>query len=170
MCSSAAHIYKVERNRCGLILLNSLSPWYCMMLKPLDLYFSLTISIPFFSSTLPWPVHAWMECKLILAGFVSKYGWLLIKNLSIRRLMSLWSFSIVNVSGALWIFSMCPGCLRTGFTLRMATWFLQMAPSLSMWQTVMGKFWCGLPFTMALNFLLEGNPIACCRILTVSSP
>ena len=40
-----------------------------------------------------------------------------------------------------------------------------MASALSMSATVMGKFQSRLPFTMLLNFVLEGNPIAHFRIL-----
>ena len=45
-----------------------------------------------------------------------------------------------------------------------------MASEVSTSETVTGKFWSWLPFTMILNFVLEGNPLACCRILAAPAP
>ena len=45
-----------------------------------------------------------------------------------------------------------------------------MASALSMSAHVMGNFWCWLPFTMILNFVMVGNIIALSIILEESDP
>ena len=93
------------------------NPWICMLVW-------IYIDRTFFSSTLPQPVHAWIEWKWILADFVRKYGWKLIKIKSIRNMMFLYYFYICNISGTLGMFYTCPGRLRMYFTLGMVTWSL----------------------------------------------
>ena len=91
------------------------------MLKPLDWYVCLAISRPFFSSTFPRPVHAWIESKLILTDLVRENGRSLIKIQSIIILVFFYSFYIFNGGGTLGMFSTSPGNFRADFPLRMET-------------------------------------------------
>ena len=159
MCSSVAHLCNVEGSRCGIVFSNYLLPWYYVVLKPLNSYIRLSISIPFFSVTFPQPVNSWIEWKLVLDDFVRKYGWPSIKIYSIIILLFLWSFSIGKWSGTLGMFYMWPGSFQTDFTLRMPTWGPKKASSLSISDTIMGKICGWFDFTMLLNFVIEGNSI-----------